>query len=76
MNVCFPICKGIGCSIYGINFFQCITKTFVINGIILDDILLDCPFVNDDKTIKTTMNKETHFLLYWWFATNIFMTCG
>ena len=71
-----PICKGIGCSIYGINFVQCITKTFAINTIVLDDILVDCPFVNDDKTSETMINKEKRFLLYWWFATNIFMTCG
>ena len=44
-----PIYKGIGCSIYGINFVQCITKTFAINHIVLDDMLVDFPFINDDK---------------------------
>ena len=72
----YPICKGIGCSIYCINFVQCITKTFAINHIVLDDILVDCPFVNDDKTSDTMINKDKRFLLYWWFATNISMTCG
>ena len=61
---------------YRINFFQCITRTFAINHIILYDILVNYPFINDGKTSNTMINKETRFLLYWWFATNIFMTCG
>ena len=59
-----------------INSVQCITKTFAINHIVLDGILVDCPFINDDITSVTMINKEQCFLVYWWFATYIFMTCG
>ena len=70
-----PVCKGECCSRYGINFIECITSTFNVNTIAIDDIMFECHFV-EGKYSETMTNKEKRFLLYWWFATNIYLVCG
>ena len=71
-----PICQGHLYSIYAIKFVECIANTLVVKEIVLDDIIMDYPFATDDQSSIKMNNKEINFLLYWWFASNIFMTCG
>ena len=73
MNI--DVCREECCSRYGINFIECITHTFNVDSMAIDDIMHGCYFV-EGKYSETMTNKEKRFLLYWWFATNIYLVCG
>ena len=69
-------CNGGLCSNYGINFVQCIRRIFVIEEMIIDALIPECPFVDRTLTSITMENKCKRFLLYWWFSTNMYLVCG
>ena len=68
-------CKGECCSVYGMNFIACIVKTFNIKGLCIEDIMSQCHYM-DGKEHTNLTNKERRFVLYWWFATNVYLICG
>ena len=61
MNI--DVCRGECCSRYGMNFIECITYTFNVNSMAIDDIMHECHFV-EGKNSETMTNKEKRFLLY------------
>ena len=49
-----------------------ISKIELIN---IADISSECYFINDSGKIENN-NKLSRFLLYWWFATNVYLISG
>ena len=70
-----PVCRGGCCSQYGMNFIERIMSTFNVNNIAIPGIMHECRFV-EGKYLDTMTNKEKIFILYWWFATNIYLVYG
>ena len=64
---------SIACSV--MYFVECITNTFIIKDMILDDMLPGCRFIEKSQSSDTIKNKQRRFLLYWW-STNIVLICG
>jgi len=68
--------NGGTCSIYGNNCVECVTHTFIIKDIVLDDLLIECYFMDENLSSDTMVPKHKMLLLYWWFSTNIYLICG
>ena len=63
-NMKLPVYRGECCSQYGMKFIECITSTFNVNTIAIQDITHEC-HVFEGKNLETMTNKEKRFILYW-----------
>lgn len=72
-------CDGRLCSKYGISFMCCVTVAHPVTSISLETIREENPFVSDDdleKAIDELQPGAKRFLLYYWYATNIYKIGG
>ena len=67
-------CHGQLCSLYGLNFLQCITECFPVVGRNLEGIARECYFVTMEVNQMT--NRKKRNLLYYWYATNVYNIVG
>ena len=63
---------GRGCSVYGLNTRNCLLRTVGMPP--LEQIRLNCYFA--DRSVNDMNNGHKRYLLYWWWATNIFCIRG
>ena len=68
-------CIGKKCSLYGVHFSQCICLTHPVENLLIEDLMLDCHFLEgiDYKDMK---NNNKRFALYYHYAINIYMATG
>ena len=59
---------------YGISFVHCVTRCFPVESRSLENIARGCAFA--DKAVAVMTNSEKRFLLYYWYATNIYSITG
>ena len=69
-------CNGDVCLQYGIKFGTCITNTFRIPHIVVDNLITYCHFLDENTTRNKMSNQEICLLLYWRFSTNMYLICG
>ena len=62
------------CSRYGVGFTQCICKVVPPTELDLQSISRSCIFVSKDTTDMN--NSDKRFVLYYWYATNIYHVSG
>ena len=67
-------CNGRFCSLYGVAFIRCVTVCFPVNTRNLENIARICPFA--DQEVNQMNNSKKRFLLYYWYATNIYSITG
>lgn len=67
-------CNGYFCSINGVTFLKCISELKDPKSIELGTIARDNPFV--DIEVEKMKNSEKRFILYYWYATNIYKVSG
>jgi hypothetical protein len=67
-------CNGHRCSLYGIQFGNCITQVIPPQTRHLVTIALENPYVT--KEVPNMNNSEKRFLLYYWYMTNIYGITG
>jgi hypothetical protein len=63
------------CSVYGLDFRRCICDKIPVADQDLASIMGSCPFVTHDS-VDDLANNEKSNILYWWYATNVFLICG
>ena len=73
-------CNGRCCSLYGVVFGECVTKRGSVEEKAYTHIVASghCNFVSNefiDQPDKMS-NNHKRFVLYWWFATNIYKAFG
>ena len=56
-------CTGDVCTQYGIKFAKCISNTFIIPDMIIDNLIPDCHFIDTDTTSDKKANQQIRFLL-------------
>jgi hypothetical protein len=62
------------CSKYMLEFAVCICEAHPVAELVLHEIAKDCCFVSESVCGMT--NREKRFLIYWWYATNVYMVTG
>jgi hypothetical protein len=68
------VCDGSTCSKYGLRFDRCVTECFPVDHLILTEIARSNPFV--DMEVSQMENNNRRFILYHWYATNIYNMTG
>ena len=64
------------CRKYGVNFIGCcICEAIPVAGRDLSIIAEDCHYINKPFS-EIKENKQKRFMLYWWYATNIYSITG
>jgi hypothetical protein len=63
------------CSMHGTVFRRCICEKVPVDAQDIELIKTCCPFA-PDIDVGTMENGKKRFLLYWWYATNLYMICG
>lgn len=63
------------CSVYGLNFRRCICDKIPIADQDLTSIMSSCPFATGESAKDLSPNEKRN-ILYWWYATNVFLICG
>jgi hypothetical protein len=69
-----PCLDGARCSIHGIQFGVCICKSYPVDNLVLSEIAKTCHFVT--MPIAEMPNNFKRNMIYWWYATNIYLVCG
>ena len=57
------------------NFTRCVSKTFQVKCMVMDDLMKVCPLV-EGGDCRNSSNKQKRCILYWWFSTNVYLICG
>jgi hypothetical protein len=67
-------CKGNFCSVHGVKFIVCVCMAVPVLSVVLPQVASECVFV--DREFASMTNKHKRFLLYYWYATNVFQFRG
>ena len=62
------------CSMHGIRYVTCICSGHGPDTLDLHDVSLECHFADTEVEDMTPAQKRN--MLYWWYATNIYLICG
>ena len=68
-------CNGDFCTHYGVKFNRCLREVFPVREHRMDE-LVSSNFWMNGKVTEYLTNKEKRFVLYCWYAINIYHTCG
>ena len=68
-------CCGEECSLYGLKFNGCVANMFDIASMNIVDLRMECGYVGHSD-VELMTNKQRRFVLYWWYSTNVYLTCG
>jgi hypothetical protein len=69
-----PECRGRLCSQCGITFLRCITQCHPLENVDLEAAAMENPFA--DRPVDGMDNPDKRFVLYYWYATNIYSIFG
>ncbi len=67
-------CKGNLCSVHGVKSIICVCNAVPTRSVVLPQVASECVFV--DKEFSSMTNRHKRFLLYYWYATNVFQFRG
>jgi len=63
------------CSVYGLNFRLCVCDKIPVADQDLTSIKSSCPFASGGPADCLSANEKRN-MVYWWYATNLFLICG